>query len=134
MYKTFNCLVCDKESRFRYANANRFCSVQCQHTHVRNEKIRKWLEEGISWELSRRVPDWAISAMSELRGYNCSICGISDYNGKPIRLECDHMDGNYTNNHIDNLRFLCPNCHSQTDTYKNKNKGNGRQHRRKMFQ
>lgn len=52
----------------------------------------------------------------------CSCCGIKDWLGKKIILEIDHIDGNYLNNKQENLRFLCPNCHSQTSTYKNKNK------------
>jgi hypothetical protein len=44
-------------------------------------------------------------------------CGITDnWNGKPIQLEVDHIDGDWYNNLIDNLRFLCPNCHSQEPT------------------
>lgn len=46
-------------------------------------------------------------------------CGISDeWNGKPIQLHVDHVDGDWLNNLIDNLRFLCPNCHSQEPTNK----------------
>ena len=48
----------------------------------------------------------------------CSMCGLSDWLGKPIPLEVDHIDGNSFNNVLDNLRFLCPNCHAFTPTYK----------------
>lgn len=52
----------------------------------------------------------------------CVWCGISDrYNGKPISLHVDHIDGDPTNNELNNLRILCPNCHSQTKTFGSKN-------------
>jgi len=51
----------------------------------------------------------------------CEGCHVgSIYNGKPITLHIDHRDGNWNNNSEHNLRFLCPNCHSQTNTYGNK--------------
>lgn len=53
--------------------------------------------------------------------YECKLCGITDWGGLDITLEVDHKDGNKCNNSLENLRFLCPNCHSQTDTYKGKN-------------
>lgn len=51
----------------------------------------------------------------------CNTCSITDWNGKPLSLHLDHIDGNPRNNLISNLRLLCPNCHSQTDTYCGKN-------------
>ena len=55
----------------------------------------------------------------------CALCSISQWRGKNITLELDHIDGNSSNNELSNLRLLCPNCHSQTDTFRGKtiNKG-----------
>lgn len=52
--------------------------------------------------------------------YKCESCGITEYNGKPISLEINHIDGNNGNHSLNNLEVLCPNCHSQTDTYRSK--------------
>ena len=49
------------------------------------------------------------------------MCGLSEWiNGKLV-LELDHINGDHTDNRIENLRFLCPNCHSQTETFRSKN-------------
>lgn len=50
----------------------------------------------------------------------CDECAISEWNGKPLMIELDHIDGNKTNHLLINLRMLCPNCHSQTSTYRSK--------------
>ena len=47
----------------------------------------------------------------------CEICGISEWQGKPINCQLHHINGNSTDNRIENLQILCPNCHSQTDNY-----------------
>lgn len=52
----------------------------------------------------------------------CAICGICEWNNKTVYLELDHIYGNRVNHYLYNLRLLCPNCHSQTDTYRSKNK------------
>ena len=52
----------------------------------------------------------------------CEICNISEWLNKPIPLELHHVDGNRHNHFLGNLKLLCPNCHSQTDTFRAKNK------------
>ena len=54
--------------------------------------------------------------------YKCEKCGISEWMGKPLSLHLDHKNGKNNDHRIENLRFLCPNCHSQTDIYAGKNK------------
>jgi Zn finger protein HypA/HybF involved in hydrogenase expression len=61
----------------------------------------------------------------EKHGAKCFNCNWSETNvhtGK-VPIELDHKDGNCSNNRLDNLRLLCPNCHSLTSTYKGGNKG-----------
>ncbi|WP_338790556.1 HNH endonuclease signature motif containing protein [Bernardetia sp. MNP-M8] len=54
----------------------------------------------------------------------CESCGIEEWNGKSIQMELHHVDGNRVNHNISNLQILCPNCHSQTDNFRAKNKSN----------
>lgn len=49
--------------------------------------------------------------------YKCSDCELTEWRNKPITLDIDHIDGDWTNCLPENLRFLCPNCHRQTDTF-----------------
>ena len=54
--------------------------------------------------------------------YQCETCRCGTiWNGKTLVLQVDHKDGDWLNDLLDNLRFLCPNCHSQTDTFGSKN-------------
>ena len=55
-----------------------------------------------------------------LKDNKCESCGIIGWNGKVLECELDHIDGNRTNHKFDNLMVLCLNCHSQTDTFRNK--------------
>jgi 5-methylcytosine-specific restriction endonuclease McrA len=56
-----------------------------------------------------------------LMKYICALCNINTWNGKALTLQMDHINGNKTDHRLENLRFLCPNCHSQTDTYCGRN-------------
>jgi hypothetical protein len=58
-----------------------------------------------------------------LKEARCEICDRSSWNGQPIALELDHINGRRDDNRLKNLRILCPNCHAQTDTYRGRNVG-----------
>lgn len=58
---------------------------------------------------------------NKLLPYKCAICGALEWNGKTLSLELDHINGINNDNRLENLRFLCPNCHSQTTTYGSRN-------------
>ena len=58
--------------------------------------------------------------------YHCAKCSITTWNNAPITLDLDHIDGNSHNCKLENLRWLCPNCHSQTSTFRGKNINTGK--------
>ena len=62
----------------------------------------------------------------ELLPWKCSCCSIENWQGKDIILELDHIDGSAHNCKLENLRLLCPNCHSQTDTFRGKGINTGK--------
>jgi hypothetical protein len=72
-------------------------------TYNNNTNIKKILYKYYNWE------------------YKCNICNIKDWLSKSISLELDHINGNNKDNRFENLRLLCPNCHSQTPTFRCKN-------------
>lgn len=95
-------------------------------------KYLLWLETG---DLGIKVGTTLRGKMREkllhYYGNKCNICGISEWNGKELVLVLDHINGDASNNTKENLRFVCPNCDSQLDTYKSKNKNSARSHRKK---
>ena len=69
------------------------------------------------WRLKKRL--FSTNLLTE----QCSECGIKNsWNGKSLSLTLDHINGISNDNRIENLRILCPNCHSQTETFAGRNK------------
>ena len=60
-------------------------------------------------------------ALIALRGRKCECCKNSEWLKQLIPLEVHHIDGDNINNELENLQLLCPNCHAQTDNYRNRN-------------
>lgn len=60
------------------------------------------------------------------RSTTCAICSTSSWNGAAVPLVMDHINGDAANDHLDNLRLICPNCDAQLPTFKSRNRGKGR--------
>lgn len=84
----------------------------------REDIIENW-ESHLSGEQRKDLKSATLLALMKHdgRSYECTDCGVQEWRGKAIRLHVDHIDGDRLNNTRGNLRFLCPNCHSQTDTF-----------------
>lgn len=122
MQSTFTCLHCGasvpvKRNRRR---PRKYCGSACQNAYQRADKMARGQ---LSVKAVRRV-------LIAERGHQCWRCGIGEWMGKPITLELDHIDGHNGRNERSNLQILCPNCHSQTDTYRSRNLGRGPTSRR----
>jgi hypothetical protein len=121
-HSTYKCLNCDQECKWSYQHSNKYCSVRCSTERRSNEHKKKFFS-GLLKTIDRPT---ARKYLAEVRGYKCEICGLGDWNGKSLTLHVDHTNGDPANDHPDNLRLLCPNCHSQTEFLGAANKGRGR--------
>ncbi len=114
-----NCKRCGKLLENKKSD---YCSHSCHGLLQTDQKIEKFLAGGyVNKQLIFSGGRWPRRVLEEKLGLVCNSCGIGEiWNDKPITLEVNHIDGFAYNNVIENLEFLCPNCHSQTDTYRNK--------------
>lgn len=133
--KLYFCIVCNL--RLKRSN-HKYCSNKCQNIHKYNLYIERWkkgLEKGMKGITTHFLSGHIERYLKEKYQNKCSICGWNQINPitKVVPLEIDHIDGNPENNIEQNLRLICPNCHSLTPHFRNLNKGNGRSWRIKYL-
>ena len=110
-----------------------YCSNACQATARRNASTQLWLASGDA-SVGTRRRHYIREYLAAAQASRCAVCGCaSTWQGMPLALVLDHIDGNPDNNHRDNLRLVCPNCDSQLPTFKSRNRGNGRSFRRQRY-
>lgn len=89
-------------------------------TYERRRSKEEILKDGYKYRASHRILERAL--LESNIEYKCLICDLSNWLGSTITLDIDHIDGDWKNCNLNNLRFLCPNCHRQTKNFGSKNK------------
>lgn len=118
--KKYNCLHCNKENEWGWSKINKFCDNRCQQDWAWINEIVPEIETG-----KRAHPKILKKYLVEKFGEKCFECGLgSTWQNKQLTLQLEHADGNSDNNLPQNLKLLCPNCHSQTETFGSKGQGN----------
>jgi len=90
------------------------------------EQIKKlketWLNKLLTTDFKLLSPEQQRKRVIYEQNFTCINCELSKWLNIPIALEIEHIDGNHFNGDRKNLKALCPNCHSQTDTWRGRNK------------
>lgn len=120
------CLFCEKSLN----TGKKYCSVACQGKHKQKRSIENWLVgDLVGWKgKTRQLKDFVKAWLHTTRGTCCEVCGWDEKHpvDGAILTEIDHIDGDAENCSPDNLKILCPNCHSKTPTHRNRNKDSKR--------
>lgn len=123
------CIICGSPIKHNRVT----CCDKCLEIHLREsnknkraEKYKYYLDHQEEFCRPNYTPKFKNEFIQEQNGV-CAICGCKpEWNGNPLVFILDHIDGDASNNMRSNLRCICPNCDSQLDTYKSKNKNSTR--------
>jgi hypothetical protein len=103
-----SCLNCLVEFNYHTSQSGgKYCSNECQGEF----QIKQRFNIHTQWNV--RMGRY----LKKIRGNRCEECNIENWNGKPLTFQIDHVNGNRTDNRFENLKVICPNCHTQCDTW-----------------
>lgn len=118
------CLRCNAELK---NTQKKFCSIECSQKYVHEQAYKNFKENPEKFCKGNYTPKNFKEEFLKEQNYECAICHqIPEWNGKELHFVLDHIDGDASNNKRENLRLICPNCDSQLDTFKSKNKNSKR--------
>lgn len=128
--KKYYCLNCGCIIESHKNTKHKYCSNACQQAYEYKLWVEKYKQDN-SIAVSTKwgqIPSYLRRYIFEKYQNKCCLCNWSETNPftNTIPLEVDHIDGNSDNNSEENLRLICPNCHSLTSTYRGANRGHGR--------
>ena len=132
-YGVHICLNCGKEIVDNYSN-RKFCSSKCCGEYLNKTKITQWLEHPEKFT-SEHGYQFITKYFRLLHNNCCERCGWHEINQytNVVPLQIHHIDGDCTNNRLENLQLLCPNCHSLTENFGGRNIGNSKRYNLKMW-
>lgn len=122
--KQYFCKNCGKEIISSKGVFQQFCCSKCSAEYRSKTKYQDYLNNQDNF-IGREISyTWLKPFILKEQNSKCAICGLStEWNNKELHFILDHIDGDATNNKRTNLRLICPNCDSQLDTFKSRNKG-----------
>ena len=128
--KRYYCLNCGIDITNAKNTMHKFCSNKCQQEYNKKQWVSKYKQDNSIAKSTKwgQIPKQLRNYIFDKYQNKCCLCGWGKINPytNTIPLEIDHIDGNAENNSEENLRLVCPNCHSLTSTYRGANRGHGR--------
>lgn len=126
------CVVCGKP--LCRGHKTEYCQEHLIQ-HRQQEKINTWLNTGsVGMTVDTTIRGVIREYILKDQNYKCAICGIENkWNNKTLNFILDHIDGDASNSSRENVRLICPNCDSQLDTFKSRNRNSSRNARKEYL-